>query len=772
MKARKIIVMFVLALLLLTPMLTTPAKPLSTVNAETRAEEYFFLRSWGGAADQIRYPRAIGVGLDNRIYSINNGRMTVINQDNRTYQVWIDHIFPSTLGAHISTDIAFDLAGNVFYPVGNSIHKYSPSGNLLLTWGELGTNLGQFKSPIGIAVDKQGRVYVADSGNYRIQVFSSYGDYIRMWELEQFSSGSIAIGNKNDIYISDLTNRCVHKYDLEGNYILTFGENIIADPYAIAINNHNQIHVVSQYLSTVEVFNSEGMFLFTIGNRNNPGDQPGEFQWLEGIAIDPKDNIYIADTFNNRIQKLTNSGDFITSWGEKVSLPGEFSRPADIIFTKQENLLVVDSANHRIQIFNKDGQFIKAWGSEGFFPGQFKNPAAAAIDENGVIYVADHDNSRIQLFSSEGNFLDIWSGGHSYLFLPVGIDINKLNGNIYVTDSGNNRIKVLNKDGQELFTWGEFGHEPGNFTGANKVVSDLEGNVYVSDGSHRIQKFDQYGNFITSWGESGDGYYFYYPTGLFIDSQNRLYVADTYNHRIQIFDLQGKFLANLGSQGYRPGEFITPSSIAIDAEGMMFISDRGNNRIQVFNTEQPAADPISGLIHNGTFSSGLNSWLFGGELPVLVTTKEYVEAVLTLGVQTNQVEQGSSQAWAHQTFYVRPEMDQPTLWFRYNMFVNDIVHYSDFFVAIQDGVGLNHLETVLRDGYPGTVAPPAGTNMGWRTARFDLSAYKGQHIRLVFSNRNLWPISWGIWTFVDDVRVVEAAELPPEHAVFLPLVKR
>jgi len=104
------------------------------------------------------------------------------------------------------------------------------------------------------------------------------------------------------------------------------------------------------------------------------------------------------------------------------------------------------------------------------------------------------------------------------------------------------------------------------------------------------------------------------------------------------------------------------------------------------------------------------------------------------------------------------------------MFVNDIMDYSDFFVAIQDGVGLNHLETVLRDGYPGHSAPPEGFNLGWRTVKLDLSAYKGQHIRVVFSNRNLWPNSWGIWTYVDDVRVVEADELPTNLINFLPMI--
>src|SRR5690606_11031357 len=106
--------------------------------------------------------------------------------------------------------------------------------------------------------------------------------------------------------------------------------------------------------------------------------------------------------------------------------------------------------------------------------------------------------------------------------------------------------------------------------------------------------------------------------------------------------------------------------------------------------------------------------------------------------------------------------------------VNDIRDYSDFFVAVQDGVGLNHLATVIRDGYnpckPG-VAPAPGTDLGWRTVRYDLSAYKGQHIRLVFSNRNLWPGSWGIWTDVDDVWVVDAGPPPvinSPHKVYLP----
>jgi hypothetical protein len=126
--------------------------------------------------------------------------------------------------------------------------------------------------------------------------------------------------------------------------------------------------------------------------------------------------------------------------------------------------------------------------------------------------------------------------------------------------------------------------------------------------------------------------------------------------------------------------------------------------------------------------------------------------------------QGEGQAWAYSNLYVDPAWTRPVLSFQYDLFVNDIRDYSDFFVAVQDGIGHNHLATVLRDGYqpctPG-LAPAAGRDLGWRSARFDLSRFKGQHIRVVFSNRNLWPDSWGIWSFVDNVRVLDAGPLPP-----------
>ena len=122
-------------------------------------------------------------------------------------------------------------------------------------------------------------------------------------------------------------------------------------------------------------------------------------------------------------------------------------------------------------------------------------------------------------------------------------------------------------------------------------------------------------------------------------------------------------------------------------------------------------------------------------------------------------------AWLRQTLYIRPEWERPVLSFHYRMFVNDIIHYSDFHVWLTRTNGA-WLAEILRDGYDFTAAPPPGFDMGWRTAAYDLSPFKGQNVRLVFENRNLHDTSWGIWTIVDDVRVVDRP-----YQVHLPLIQ-
>jgi hypothetical protein len=197
----------------------------------------------------------------------------------------------------------------------------------------------------------------------------------------------------------------------------------------------------------------------------------------------------------------------------------------------------------------------------------------------------------------------------------------------------------------------------------------------------------------------------------------------------------------------------------VDEDGTVYVADSVDGRIQVFAPEHPSPDPVHGLALNGSFeeSPDLAPWAYGGGLPVtLVETALHGGRAVQLGEPVPAAPLPYGKAWLRQTIYVRPEWAQPVLSFHYRMFVNDSIDHSDLLVWLADADGVR-LADVVRDGYPGPDAPPPGQDLGWRTTSYDLTALKGETVRLIFENRNLdGNASLGIWTLVDDVRVVDS----------------
>jgi DNA-binding beta-propeller fold protein YncE len=118
-----------------------------------------------------------------------------------------------------------------------------------------------------------------------------------------------------------------------------------------------------------------------------------EQQWYfynpYGIAADKNGYVYIADSGNDRIQKYTADGEFVTQWGKLGSEPGEFNIPSDIALDTHGFIYVADSQNSRIQKFDTNGKFIAQWGSAGTGSGEFEKLYGIAISQNGDIYVTD-----------------------------------------------------------------------------------------------------------------------------------------------------------------------------------------------------------------------------------------------------------------------------------------------------------------------------------------------------------------------------------------------
>ena len=279
---------------------------------------------------------------------------------------------------------------------------------------------------------------------------------------------------------------------------------------------------------------------------------------------------------------------FLSQWIYYGSDDKRLKSPRGIAVDTSNNIYVVDSANFRIQKLTKDSIFITQWGSEGTGDGQFKLPSGIAVDVSGNVYVMDNANYNIQKFTSDGTFITKWGSqgkddGQFYHLFGMAVDAN---GNVYTADQSNDRIQKFTSDGVFITKWGSDGYSSGQFRNPQGIAIDTSNNVYVIDqNNHRIQKFTSNGVFITEFGSQGRGDgQLYYARGIAIDASDNIYVVDSANFRIQKLTSDGTFITKLGSKGYNSGQFDRPYDIAVDTNGNIYVVEVSpNNRIQKFS---------------------------------------------------------------------------------------------------------------------------------------------------------------------------------------------
>jgi len=739
--------------------------------------EPYFVNMWGAEGNHLFLPFDITTSTDGTFVFISNGdRVTILNRLDRTFFVLENN--PDTFGIIKNPlGLTTDNDGN-FYVVDNMnsrILKFDKSLNFLLSWGEYGENPGQFAQPSGIGISSDNIIFVTDAIG-RIQKFTTNGSYLGEWSIGEPSN--ISISPNGDVFVIDRHYCLVRKFSEDGTLLKQWGGCLtdqigyFRQPTGISVDSKGDVYVADKGNHRIQKFDSEGNFLKTWGTL---GEGNGEFNLPAGIHIDNQDNVYVSDSYNYRIQKFTKDGSFLTKYGFD-GVEGDFYVPGGITIDYNQKLFVSDTYNHRMIEYTNFGSYERKWGSYGSNDSQFIYTGGSAVDSLGYVYVVDANNGKVKKFNENGEFVLEWGErgiDDGQFDGPYGITIDNQD-NIYVADNYG-RIQKFTTNGVFILTWGSSGSLDGQLGWVRHITADNKGFIYVADSSnHRIQKFTEAGIFVAKWGERGTGAgQFEYPEGIAYDGLGHIYVADTGNSRIQKFSEDGQYLGEWGSLGNEIGEFNRPQAIAANNQGDIYVMDTLNSRVQQFSIYPKSIDSFSGLISNGSFEQIPNSsnWTYGGHLPTSISSNALNGLVsLRLGNSVSQIEQGQSSAWIYQTIYVNPDYQTPVLTFNYNIFTNDIIYYSDFFVEIQDGSGLNHLDTILVDGYkPGTsnLAPTEGTNLGWKGASFNLSKYKGKFIRVYFHNRNLWPNSWGIWTDIDNIRVVDYP-----NNVFLPLLTK
>jgi len=253
--------------------------------------------------------------------------------------------------------LSIDNEGNVYVTdSGNArIQKFTSDGQFLKTWGVSGTDNGEFKKPTGIAT-YENNVYVVDSEQARIQVFDSTGKFLQSWgkfgsdQGEFFYPQGISISNDGVVYVADTKNHRIQQFTTDGEFLSSFGifgpgDGRLRTPIDVALGE-NYVYVSDPGNSKIEKYTYEGISVASFDY--NFGGSPTQ---PYGLTVDTDGNIYFTDLYKHRIVKIDPEGTTLKIFGSVGSDKGKFIAPKDIVLDDKGYLFVTEYGNNRIQKF-------------------------------------------------------------------------------------------------------------------------------------------------------------------------------------------------------------------------------------------------------------------------------------------------------------------------------------------------------------------------------------------------------------------------------------
>jgi hypothetical protein len=512
-----------------------------------------------------------------------------------------------------------------------------------------GTNSNaRFNYPTGIAVDHAGNLYISDSANYTIRKLAPVGtNWVSttiaglvgspgsadgtnsaarfggfcsdVWpeSFGCFGPSGMAVDDNSNVFVADSVNHAIRKLTPEGtNWVsstiismvaASSSGNVGADiwrlshPYGLGADHAGNLYVADSGNQTIHKLTGSGMNWISTtiaGSLGNGGSDDGtnsaaSFAGPNSIGMDKAGNVYVGDSGNNTIRKLTRVR---TNWvsstiaglagaggdsADGTNHKARFNKPSGLALDSAGNVYVGDAGNNTIRKIAPIGvnwvatTIAGSAESEGSVDGansdaRFYNPSSVAVDKDGNVYVADFNNNGIRkltrfgadwisstiagLRSAQGVAEGINYDGRFKGPQSVAVDFK---GNVYVADRDNNTIHKL---------------APVGMSWVSSTIAGLKGSEGSADGSDSNARFRG-------------------PTGIAVDPAGNLFVADDLNHTIRkLTAVEGTWVSSTiaglaGSQGSADGtnggaRFNNPYSVAADTSGNVYVADFANHTVR------------------------------------------------------------------------------------------------------------------------------------------------------------------------------------------------
>ncbi|GAP16731.1 NHL repeat-containing protein [Levilinea saccharolytica] len=504
-----------------------------------------------------------------------------------------------------------------------------------------------------IALGKPGTVYRYEK-TYGVseQAFPWYHPGYFAWPH------SVWVHTDGSVFISDPWAKAVRKYDANGNHLADFGhpgtetgwidDGYFQDPLKMATDADGNLYVTDHYLHIVRILNPLGEQTGWIGDPGTSGTDDEHFNTPEGIFISPVNGqIYIADTYNHRIQVFDSDVNHLFTIGEagvSGSDDNHLDNPIGVAVDDSGNIYVADTFNNRVMKYDADGDYLAQITDLEF-------PTSVAVDNTrghllvGVVYDAYVPYYNLADLSYAGAFgeFDVQGDDDTHFMEPHGVAVDEVGGKVYIADSPNRRVLVYSAVTKAYLR--QFGHtnqfipaDDQHFFAPRVVEVEPNGSVILGEGALRLIKLNPDGSAAWTVGQSGfwgeppdlvetpngivsdgktvyaamgctihkyssaDGTYLgvfagggdcWAPDSLFQhisdiarDSAGNIYVTDNELHRVTQLNKYGAVVASVGVRGEEGSDnahFRYPEGIGLDKARNVYVADDSNCRVQKFD---------------------------------------------------------------------------------------------------------------------------------------------------------------------------------------------